>query len=339
MSRKNSFSESLSQNIEPIFTMANPSPVEGDASKTKDTSFSGVKSLQKIPPDSQSKVSGVGAVESLINEIIDYNFETSVSEALVSPLQELSKIFINKSRDIKAAVRVSIVEKVISPIINLLQDRETTNLSNIYDHKPRHVDATESQYQAKIRDCEAEIESLRGKLNLVSAELVEYKQDLKQSSKSLLETSKQVKSHIYKATPSFSDVLSRPVAPVRAPVTSQRDNNVVLLRPKKESSSEENRKRSETALTSRNSPARIRRISKVSRGGLITETPTPEDLESLKAEIKCVPSLENHFEVTRPKRRRPQIILIGLPNDVDKDRLTKGSIPEPPPTGGTRIDP
>ncbi|GBO21962.1 hypothetical protein AVEN_87519-1, partial [Araneus ventricosus] len=51
--------------------------------------------------------------------------------------------------------------------------------------------------------------------------------------------------------------------------------------------------------------------------------PTLADLEALQAEISCVPSLEEHFEVTKPKRRRPQVIILGIPNDVEKDRLIK----------------
>ncbi|GBN56036.1 hypothetical protein AVEN_79295-1 [Araneus ventricosus] len=92
----------------------------------------------------------------------------------------------------------------------------------------------------------------------------------------------------------------------------------------KESTSEDNRKLVENALTTRNSAARINRISKVSKGELIIETPSLRDLEALEADISCVPSLGDHFEVSKPKRRRPQVIILGIPNDVDKDRLFKG---------------
>ncbi|GBN29253.1 hypothetical protein AVEN_267240-1 [Araneus ventricosus] len=138
--------------------MPNPSPNEGDSSsKAKNTSAINTKTLQKIPSDSQSKVSGVGSVEQLINQIIDFDFDPSISEALVSPLQELTKIFINKSRDIKAGVRDSFVEKVISPLIQLFQERETTHLASIFDLKSHHVDASERQYKAKIRESESTI--------------------------------------------------------------------------------------------------------------------------------------------------------------------------------------
>ncbi|GBN23284.1 hypothetical protein AVEN_51235-1, partial [Araneus ventricosus] len=120
------------------------------------------------------------------------------------------------------------------------------------------IGITERQYQAKIRDCESTIESLKGKLSIINTELVEYKHDFKESSKSLIETTKQVKSLITKAAPTFSEVTSRPVV-ARASVPAQRDNNVLLLRPKKESTPEDNRQRIETASTARNSPARISR--------------------------------------------------------------------------------
>ncbi|GBN01784.1 hypothetical protein AVEN_57919-1 [Araneus ventricosus] len=103
-----------------------------------------------------------------------------------------------------------------------------------------------------------------------------------------------------------------------------RDNHVVLLRPKKKSSSEENRQLVETALTCRNLAARINQISKISRGGLIIEAPSLTDLEALEAEISYVPSLGEHFDVSKPKTRRPKVIILGIPNDIDKDRLSKG---------------
>ncbi|GBM97314.1 hypothetical protein AVEN_27077-1 [Araneus ventricosus] len=105
-------------------------------------------------------------------------------------------------------------------------------------------------------------------------------------------------------------------------MNAQLNNHVVLLRPKKDSSSEDNRKLVENALITRNSPVRINRISKVSKGGLIIEAPTKEDLEAPEAE--CVSTLGEQFEISKPMRRRPQIIILGLPNDVEKERLIKG---------------
>ncbi|GBN01592.1 hypothetical protein AVEN_244670-1 [Araneus ventricosus] len=65
-------------------------------------------------------------------------------------------------------------------------------------------------------------------------------------------------------------------------------DHVVLLRPKKESSSEENRKLVENTLTSRNSAAKINRISKVSKAGLIIEATSLADLEAFQAEIMAL---------------------------------------------------
>ncbi|GBM94370.1 hypothetical protein AVEN_213909-1, partial [Araneus ventricosus] len=134
----------------------------------------------------------------------------------------------------------------------------TVHLSNIFDLKSRQIGITERQYQAKIRDCESTIESLKDKLSIINTELVEYKHDFKESSKSLIETTKKVKSLITKAAPTFSEVTSRPVV-ARASVPAQRDNNALLLRPKQESTPEDNRPGIETASTTRNSPARISR--------------------------------------------------------------------------------
>ncbi|GBM40910.1 hypothetical protein AVEN_234044-1 [Araneus ventricosus] len=286
----------------------------------------GSKSSRKNVPDSQSKVGGVSAIEQLISQIKDFDFDPDVVDDIFTQLQDLIEIYTSKSRDIKAGVRDSLNERVIAPLIKFIKDRETTHLANMYDLKAREVDFNIRQYQAKIRESESTIEYLRGKLNLLNTELFDFKKVLKDSSQGLLETTKEVQSIISKATPSFSQVLqSRPAVPVRAPVSQTQENHVVLLRPKKDSTSEENRKLVENALVVRNSAARINRISKVSRGGgLIIEAPTLADLEALQAEISCVPSLEEHFEVSKPKRRRPPVIILGLPNDVDKDRLMKG---------------
>ncbi|GBN49271.1 hypothetical protein AVEN_207701-1 [Araneus ventricosus] len=302
-----------------------PNPLDDDSSqKDKVMSFSSTKS-QKIPPEAMSKVSGVNIIETLINQVIDFNLDPVVSDDLIACLQELSKIYINKPRDIKASVRDLLNDKVISPLIKLIQDRETYHLSNIYDIKSRLVDVDARQYQAKIRESESTIEYLRGKLNIVNTQLDDFKKDLKDSSKNLIDTTKEVRSLISKASPSFSDILqSRPIVPTKGPMNAQLNNHVVLLRPKKDSSSEDNRKLVENALITRNSPARINRISKVSKGGLIIEAPTKEDLEALEAEIKCVSTLGEQFEISKPRRRRPQIIILGLPNDVDKERLIKG---------------
>ncbi|GBL95358.1 hypothetical protein AVEN_154771-1 [Araneus ventricosus] len=207
-----------------------PNPDDDDLSqKDEDMSFSSSKS-QKIPPEAMSKVGGVNTIETLINQVIDLNFEPVVSDDLVTCLQELIKFYVNKSRDIKASIRELLNDKVISPLIKLIQDRETNYLSNIYDIKARLVDVDARQYQAKIRECESTIEYLRVKLNIVNTELDDYKKDLKDSSKNLIDTTKEVRSLINKASPSFSEILqSKPIAPVRAPMNVQLNNHVVLL--------------------------------------------------------------------------------------------------------------
>ncbi|GBN42119.1 hypothetical protein AVEN_30278-1, partial [Araneus ventricosus] len=136
---------------------------------------------------------------------------------------------------------------------------------------------------------------------------------------------KEVRTLIDQPRPSYTEVLrSSPVALSNAPVISKRDNHVVLLRPVKPSTSEENIKVIENVLTARNSATTISRIGKVSQGGLIIEAPTEADLQALEAEIGCLPKLEESFTVSRPKRRRPQIIILGVDNSVDKDHLLKG---------------
>ncbi|GBN58467.1 hypothetical protein AVEN_187345-1 [Araneus ventricosus] len=112
--------------------MPNPSPIECDSSsKDKDVSSAGSKSSQRNPTNSQSKVGGVDSVELLITQIQDFNFDPSVTKALISPLQELIKIFINKSREIRAGIRGELIDRMVAPYVKIFQDRHTTYLENI----------------------------------------------------------------------------------------------------------------------------------------------------------------------------------------------------------------
>ncbi|GBM78300.1 hypothetical protein AVEN_139719-1 [Araneus ventricosus] len=228
--------------------------------------------------------------------------------------------------DIRASVREDIIGNTIAAFVQKLHSRETLHLTKIYDLQARPVDTDVRTYQAKIRSCEEEIESLKAQLKLANSDLSAINKELSVTAKSLMESSKEVKSFIHKSQPTFSDVLqSRPSTTARQPFTNQRSEHVVLLRPKgKGTTSDDNRQIVENALVCRNSAARVNRISKVSNGGLIIEAPTSADLEALKAEIECIPTLENQFEVSRPKRRRPQVIILGIENEIDKDRLLQG---------------
>ncbi|GBM26279.1 hypothetical protein AVEN_66518-1 [Araneus ventricosus] len=93
---------------------------------------------------------------------------------------------------------------------------------------------------------------------------------------------------------------------------------------KKETSSEENRNKIEDALIKRNTAARISKISRVSKGGLVIEAPTDADLQALEAELSCIDNIAESFVLSRPRKRRTQIILLGVDKEVDKDRLLKG---------------
>ncbi|GBO18793.1 hypothetical protein AVEN_102125-1 [Araneus ventricosus] len=63
--------------------------------------------------------------------------------------------------------------------------------------------------------------------------------------------------------------------------------------------------------------------ARYAEGKIIIEAPAA-DLQALRAEIECIPALENDFDISKPKRRRSQVILLGLDNEIDKDRLLKG---------------
>ncbi|GBN70868.1 hypothetical protein AVEN_3332-1 [Araneus ventricosus] len=255
-------------------------------------------------------------IDDLFKKINSLNLDQDLIDFLVGNLQDLSKLFASKSRDIKAAVRDGIIENFVFPIINKIAERETSLMAMIYDLKSKHIDADLVIYQAKVRECENIIEGLKAKLQIVNADLTEAKNDLKETSSALVETAEEVRSISDK-----TEVLqSRPASIAFTPMVSKRDAHVVLLRPKKTSTSEENRKIIENALISRNSPARISKIAQVSQGGLIIEAPADADLQALEAVI----NLDEQFDVSRPKRRRPQIIILGIDNGIDKERPTKG---------------
>ncbi|GBM05559.1 hypothetical protein AVEN_160698-1 [Araneus ventricosus] len=331
--RKKDFMESLSTNI--ITTFAMPTSSEDDISDhEKDVSGSSEKRTAKVPEmvktaqASQPKgVGGVEAVEDLIRQIEEFNFAPELAEFLTQKLQFLSNIFIKKSRDIRLAVREDILNNVITPIIEKFRNRETIHLTTIYDLQARPVGIEERTYQAKIRSCEEMIDKLKAQLQVANANLATLNKDLIATAKGLLESTKEVKDIIKKSKPSFSDVLQMRPQPSATQVSyvNNRSEHVVLLRPKSQgTSSEENRKAVETALVCRNSAARVNRISKVSNGGIIIEAPTAADLDALKTEFGCIPNIEDRFSVTEPKRRRPQVIILGLDNSVDKDRLVTG---------------
>ncbi|GBM96121.1 hypothetical protein AVEN_153249-1 [Araneus ventricosus] len=311
MQKSNSFSEVLSKTLVPTFAM--PGSTDGDSTdQEKNLSLpSARKKTSKTTKTGQpSESKGVGGVESrnLLNRL------------------SLNLIFSKKSRDIRAAVREDIVSNIIAPLIQKFHCRETLHLAAIYDLQARPVSIEERTYQTKIRSCEETIENLKTELQLANTDLTEMNKELSKTAKSLMESSKEVKCFIKKSQPSFSNVLqSRPTTTTRVPFTNQRSDHAVLLRPKgKGTTSDDNRKIVENALVCRNSAARVNRISKVSNGGLIIEAPSSADLQVLRAEIECIPALENHFDISKPKRRRPQVILSGLDNEIDKDRFLKG---------------
>ncbi|GBN41587.1 hypothetical protein AVEN_113665-1 [Araneus ventricosus] len=131
-------------------------------------------------------------------------FRTSPVESL---LQDLSKLFISKLRDIRAAVRDGIIENSLLPIIDKFAARETSLMATIFDLKAKHVDTDLVFYQAKVRDCENTIEGLRAKLQLVNTDLTDAKDELKKTSSALVETAKEICILLDQPRPSYTEVL------------------------------------------------------------------------------------------------------------------------------------
>ncbi|GBN51447.1 hypothetical protein AVEN_151289-1 [Araneus ventricosus] len=116
MSRRNSFVDNFSKSLSPIFTMPKPadkSTVSDDGAKT--TKGPGTSSQPRVIPN----------IEDIVKKINTLNLDKDLTEFLVTSLQDLSKLFTTKSRDIKAAVRDGIIENFILPIIDKFAARET----------------------------------------------------------------------------------------------------------------------------------------------------------------------------------------------------------------------
>ncbi|GBM73599.1 hypothetical protein AVEN_140231-1 [Araneus ventricosus] len=202
---KGSFTESLSKTI--ITTFALPASSEDDSSDhDKDLSGPSEKKSTKVPEmiktgqASQPKgVGGVEAVEDLVRQIEEFNFEPELAEFFIQKLQFLSNIFVKKSRDIRMAIREDIVNNVIAPIVEKFRNRETLHISTIYDLQARPVGIEERTYQPKIRSCEESIEKLKAQLQLANADLSTLNKDLNATAKGLLESTKEIKAIIKKS--------------------------------------------------------------------------------------------------------------------------------------------
>ncbi|GBN16663.1 hypothetical protein AVEN_224673-1 [Araneus ventricosus] len=295
-----------------------PKPVD-----TSTIAEAGANTTKDPGTGSQSRV--IPNIEDIDKKVINLNLDKDLTVFLVSSLPDLFKLFIAKARDIQAAVRDGIIDNFILPMVDKFAAMETSLMATIFDLKTKNVDTDRVFYQEKVRECENTIECLKAKLQLFSTDLSDAKYELKKTSSALVESAKEVRILIDQPRPSYTEVLkSSPVALSNAPVISKRDNHVVLLRQMKLSTSEENIKVIENVLSARISAKRISRIGKVSQVGLIIEAPSEADLQALEADIGCLPNLEERLTVSRPTRCRPQIIILGVDNSIDKDRLLKG---------------
>ncbi|GBN64015.1 hypothetical protein AVEN_77115-1 [Araneus ventricosus] len=116
---------------------------------------------------------------------------------------------------------------------------------------------------------------------IVNTDLDYVKKNLRDTTRNLIETTKEVRAHIDKSRPSFSVVLqAMPAPPTVLPIVGYRDSHVVLLRPNKTSSSEENKKIIENVFVKHNSATVISKIAKVNQGGLLIETLADADLQA-----------------------------------------------------------
>ncbi|GBM75961.1 hypothetical protein AVEN_230491-1 [Araneus ventricosus] len=76
----------------------------------------GAKTTKDPGTGSQSRV--IPNIEDIVKKVNNLNLDKDLTEFLVSSLQDLSKLFTAKARDIKAAVRDGIIENFIVPIVD-----------------------------------------------------------------------------------------------------------------------------------------------------------------------------------------------------------------------------
>ncbi|GBO03998.1 hypothetical protein AVEN_189597-1, partial [Araneus ventricosus] len=72
--------------------MPTPPVAEGKTS-SKEKETLGPKSSRRNLPDSQSKVGGVGAIEQLISQVKDFDFDPDVVNDIFTPLQDIVEIY------------------------------------------------------------------------------------------------------------------------------------------------------------------------------------------------------------------------------------------------------
>ncbi|GBM61313.1 hypothetical protein AVEN_9585-1 [Araneus ventricosus] len=200
-------------------------------------------STSRNPKGSNTQPKSNPNIDDLLKKINKISLDQDLTDFLARNLQDISKFFASKSKDIKAAVRDGIIESCVFPIVNKIAERETTLMAMIYGLKSRHIDVNLKIYQAKVRECECTIESLKAKLLIDCTYLNDVKKDLKESSGVLVETAMEIRSILDNPKPSYTEIRqSRPAPLAVTPLVSKRDSHVVLLRPKKTSTSEENKK-------------------------------------------------------------------------------------------------
>lgn len=307
--------DSLTKSIEIVYNMPLPS--------TADTSGVAQPS-QKLP----SKAVGVDAIEGLITLVEEANLFPEPKNCLKTSLEAFSKICVERSRDFRAALRTDIIEKVIAPITKNFIKREDENNARIYDLESMPVGLDERQYLAKIKESQSCIEYLRGRLLDATTDLEMVKKEFKESSKFMRDTIREIKVALsHPPTPSFASVTQRPAAvrptslAANIPIQSQPESHVLLLKPKTDAPAGDARRVLETALVSRNSATRVSRITSVGGGGLLIEAPSEEDLQALEREVACVTEIGDNYSCSKPQKRRPQIIIFGLDNSVDRAGL------------------
>ncbi|GBN16656.1 hypothetical protein AVEN_224669-1 [Araneus ventricosus] len=74
-------------------------------------------------PGTSSQSRTIPNIDEIVKKINGLNLDKDLTEFLINNLQELSKLFTTKARDIKAAVRDGLIENFVIPIIDKIVRR------------------------------------------------------------------------------------------------------------------------------------------------------------------------------------------------------------------------
>lgn len=105
-----------------------------------------------------------------------------------------------------------------------------------------------------------------------------------------------------------------------------KQSHCIIIKPKNKKTSEETFKDLKKTIDPHKIKIRIERIKTITDGGLIINTPTAEEAKILDTEITKRKILKNNYNITTPKKRKPQLILFNVSNELSEEEIISGIV-------------